>query len=455
MTLEYISLSELTENIEKGLKKALPREYWITAEISELTITSKGHCYLELIEKPKDSNTITAKIKATIWANNFTLIQAYFTNTTGIDLQPGLQILVKTSVEFHSVYGISLQITDIDPVYTIGEEEKQKREILIRLEQEGIITMNKDIPFPTIPQRIAVISSTQAAGYQDFINQLHNNPYSISYSTTLFPASMQGIETEQSIIKALDSIYEQESDFDIVVIIRGGGSKTDLRWFDNYNIAAHIAQFPLPVITGIGHDKDESIADIVAYESLKTPTAVADYILEFAIEMLATLENLQDTVITLFEKKLQESSMWIQTTSQKIMDVYKQYMTLSNSELENKKKDIFRSVQFIINQKNTDILIQQQKLQSRTSIVYNNYRNTLQNTEQTLKNTIILELQKLRQRTDILETKVSLHNPERILSQGYSITTNAKGEIIKDSNHVTKGDTIHTKLYKGTITSTI
>ncbi|HPH16555.1 MAG TPA: exodeoxyribonuclease VII large subunit, partial [Bacteroidales bacterium] len=264
---QHMTLSELAQAIESGIQSSLPDTYWVVAEISELSVNFKGHCYLELIEKPEKTDAVTAKIRATIWSYRYQLIHSYFAASTGLQLQAGLKILFSATVEFHAVYGLSLSITDIDPVYTIGEDEKQRNDILQRLHAEGVFSMNKDLEMPLFPQRLAVISSSQAAGYQDFCNQIDANQYNLRFTVTLFQASMQGVETEQSVVHALHEIFEREHEFDVVIIIRGGGAKADLRWFDNYTIAYHIAQFPLPVITGIGHDKDQSITDMVAHTS--------------------------------------------------------------------------------------------------------------------------------------------------------------------------------------------
>ena len=289
----HISLFELVQKIQQSIKSHMSNSYWITAEISELSVNTKGHCYLELVEKPKSAEHIIAKQRAIIWAQQFGMISAYFQSVTGVKLQAGLSILCCVTVEFHEIYGMSLSIIDIEPVYTIGEDERQRTEILARLESEGIVTMNHEVPFPDVPQKIAIISSPNAAGYQDFMKQLHANDYGIVFYSVLFPAIMQGIDVESSIIAALDKIYAYEDVFDAVVIIRGGGSKTDLRWFDSYRLASHIAQFPLPVIAGIGHDKDTSIVDIVAHTSLKTPTAVADFLIQSGAYVLQQITDLQ------------------------------------------------------------------------------------------------------------------------------------------------------------------
>ena len=284
---EKVTLTELQLIIRDSLYMALPDSYWVIAEISELKENNAGHCYLELIEKNPDDKNVRARIRAIIWSKRFRFLKAFFENSTGESLREGIRILVKAKIEYHELYGLSLIISDIDPAFTIGEMAVKRQLIIKRLEQDGVLSMNKELPFPLVPQRIAVISSKNAAGYSDFINHLNDNGFGYIFHTALFESSLQGTETEQSVISALDKIAINSQFFDVVVIIRGGGSQSDLSWFDNYNIAYHVTQFPLPVITGIGHEKDISITDMVASRALKTPTAVAD----FLIDSVAGTEN--------------------------------------------------------------------------------------------------------------------------------------------------------------------
>jgi exodeoxyribonuclease VII large subunit len=274
-----LSLYELLGGVKMSLKSSLPPAMWVTAEISELKVNYSGHCYLELIEKDTSGESIKAKARATIWASVFRMIQPYFESATRSKLATGMKVMVKASVEFHELYGFSLNITDIEPSYTVGEMALKKQEIINRLIAEGVFEMNKSLYIPDIPRRIAVVSSKTAAGFGDFMDQLLQNDFGYKFSVELFPAVMQGAEAEQSIIEALDAVFEQEALFDLVVIIRGGGSQSDLNCFNSYWLAYHICQFPLPVLTGIGHEQDETIADLVAHTRLKTPTAVAEFLI--------------------------------------------------------------------------------------------------------------------------------------------------------------------------------
>jgi len=263
-----LTLSELNERIRDALLEAFPGMVWVIAEVSELKENRSGHCYLELVEK--EGNEIVARSRATIWSYTYRMLKPYFETTTGQLFTQGIKILVQASVEYHPAYGLSLNIKDIDPTYTVGDMALQRKEIIDRLQKEGVFDMNRELNLPLVPQKIAVISSATAAGYQDFMNQLESNEYGFVFYTRLFEAFMQGAEAVPSIIRALERIFQYEDFFDAVVIIRGGGATADLSSFDNYELAINITQFPLPVITGIGHEKDDTIIDLVAHTRLKT-----------------------------------------------------------------------------------------------------------------------------------------------------------------------------------------
>ena len=289
--MHYFSLYELNQKIKSALSAELDPVYWLVAEIGEMRVGQNGHCYLDLVEKNGDF--LYAKIRATIWCNTFRGIGSWFESITGEQLRPGLKVLVQAEVKFHHLYGLSLNIKDIDAKFTLGERALKRQEVINQLIEDGVFEMNKGLTIPIVPQRIAVISSPAAAGFGDFIDQLEKNRYGYQFHFKLFKAKMQGNDAADSIIQALHQIFdlqEQSDCFDSVVIIRGGGAQVDLDCFDSYDVAAHVAQFPLPVITGIGHERDETVLDLIANTRKKTPTAVA----EFLIEMLQSYENLID-----------------------------------------------------------------------------------------------------------------------------------------------------------------
>jgi len=407
---EKLSLTELQLIIRDSLYLSLPQMFWIIAEISEISVNSSGHCYLELIEKHPDEKNVSARIKGIIWSSRYSFIKSFFENITGEYLKSGLKILVKAKVEYHELYGLSLIISDIDPAFTIGEMAIKRQLVIKMLEQEGVFSMNKEIDFPLLPQKIVIISSKSAAGYSDFINQLNGNSFGYVFYTALIETPMQGTETEQGVISALDKIAVNSTLFDLVVIIRGGGSQTDLSWFDSYNIAYHVTQFPLPVITGIGHEKDMSVTDMVANKSLKTPTAVADFI----IDAMSSAEN----------QLLEMSS--------EIRDLGKEYTSKAGLVAANHSSRLVSSAR---------------------SFSFNKVKAA----ERSIQSLIAFTLNSLnRNNTRLLGLENTLHilKPENVLQRGYTITS-LNGRILKKSIQLKKDDVIDTLFRDGTVSSIV
>lgn len=281
---EKLTLLDLQEKIKRGIEVAVPGAVWVTAEIGELNNHYSGHCYLDLIDYKEGGRGVAAKARGVIWSNVWRMLKPYFETTSGVRLEKGLHVLLKAQVSFSPVYGLSLNILDIDPSFTVGELELRRQKTIERLKGDGCMEMNPSLQLPALPRRIAVVSAETAAGYRDFMKQLHQNENGFRFFTELFAAQMQGDDAPQSIISALERIAERSDEFDVAIIIRGGGAAMDLVCFDDYNLALNIAQFPLPVITGIGHDHDFHIADMVAHTWLKTPTAVADFFVGIFVE---------------------------------------------------------------------------------------------------------------------------------------------------------------------------
>lgn len=448
MKSENLSLSELQSAIRDALYLSFPDFYWIKAEIAEIKENSAGHCYLELIEKSPDDKNIKARARGIIWNTRYRFLKAFFENATHETLRDGLKVLVKIKVEYHELYGLSLVISDIDPAFTLGEMAMKRQEIINRLMNEGIFDMNKELEFPLVPQRIAVISSKNAAGYTDFINELRKNKYAYYFKITLFDSILQGTETEQSIISALDKIALRSSHFDIVAIIRGGGSQADLSWFDSYNIAFHITQFPLPVITGIGHDKDVSVADMVSYFALKTPTAVAGYIIDAVAEIEEHIEDLG--------KRISEFSIAILEHQRHFLDSAAQILLPESSRLilqireglssrvmklgNNAREMIFRSALAL---KSTEV--------SMTTIPVAVIKNRRQQQETQIHDLQLYVNNIIKQTNELIHekgTRITLLDPREILKRGYSITT-LNGKIIKTIEGVSEGDEIETKFADG------
>ena len=307
-----LTLYSLNNIVRNAVADALPSRYWITGELSEVRETSAGHCYIELVQRDEVTDETIAKARGTVWARIYSLLRPYFLEQTGQAFAAGLKVLLQVTVTFHELYGYTLDVCDIEPAYTIGDIARQRQRIIKRLTDEGVIGLNKELALPALPQRIAVISSATAAGYGDFCDQLLNNRYGFVFYPRLFPAPMQGNTAEQGIIAALDDIAAEIDNWDAVVIIRGGGATSDLGCFDAYDLANNCAQFPLPIITGIGHLRDESVLDIVAHTSAKTPTAVADFFIHAMLVNDSKLTSLQSSIAASIAKLIESEKREIE-----------------------------------------------------------------------------------------------------------------------------------------------
>lgn len=288
--MKQYSLLELCEWIQDVVGNDMPDRYWVRAEIASMSV--RGHCYMELVEK-SENGILAAKMRATCWSNVYALLSAYFAQETGQSLHVGLQVLLEVSVEYHAVYGLSLNVWSIDPTYTLGDLAKQRQATILQLTEDGVMELQRALEVPSLPRRVAVISSADAAGYGDFCDQLKHNRFGFAFVTQLYPAVVQGDTAARSIINALGAIAAQEEEWDVVVIIRGGGASTDLSCFDDYMLASHCAQFPLPIVAGIGHTRDVSVVDMVVHTSVKTPTAAAEWLVERVAEQVERVGGLQ------------------------------------------------------------------------------------------------------------------------------------------------------------------
>jgi len=405
-----IRLSELQTGIQDILQEHYAEPFWVIGEISEISENISGHCYLDLVEKDEKSDRLVARVRGTIWANTYRMLKPYFETTTGKLLKRGIKILVQASVEYHAVYSLSLNIHDIDPSYTLGDLERKRKEIIARLEKEGVISMNRELPMPPVPQKVAVISSKTAAGYRDFTDQLSSNPNGYVFYTRLFPAVMQGDKAESSIISALDRIYYDGADFDLVAIVRGGGSKADLDCYDSYGLAYHITQFPLPVITGIGHEQDDTITDLVSHTRLKTPTAVAAFLIEALADFEALLETNRRRIVQLSDGLLANSRLKHQLLHQKITSAAGRHLAGLDEKL------------------------------SRLSVE--------------IRHTVMTYLEKQKSLLEKLDRIKTYVDPIQVLKLGYSISK-YQGRVIRETSGLKKGDMIETTLHKGKLNSTV
>jgi exodeoxyribonuclease VII large subunit len=451
---EKLSLTELQLIIKDSLYLALPDMYWVMAEISEIKENYNGHCYLELVEKHQDEISIRSRVKAVIWSSRFRFLKSFFENSTGESLREGLKILVRVKIEYHEIYGLSLVINDIDPAFTLGEMALKRQQILKKLEEEGVLTMNKDLDFPMVPQRIAVISSRNAAGYADFMKHLIENSYGYVFYTALIETPMQGNETEAGVIKALEKIAGHLEKFDLAVIIRGGGSQTDLSWFDNYNIAYYITQFPLPVITGIGHEKDLSVADIVAYRSLKTPTAVADYLIECMNNAENRLIEMSNDIIDKSRLKLEESKIRIDSSRLKLIPIARTLISEFKEELSGiiidmintGKEYIMRAGLFPANHKSRLISGTRSHLSVDSSLLTGRKQSLVSHSRSCLNN--------MNNKVAVHENSLKILDPENVLKRGYTITS-LNGKIIKKRIQLKKDDLINTRFSDGSVNSRV
>ena len=428
---ERLTLYELNCLVREVIDCEMPNEYWVEAELSECR-ESRGHCYMSLIQKDEKGATPIAKADAKCWASKWMMIRPYFERTTGQRLHPGMKVLLKVYAQFHEAFGFSWIVTDIDPTYTLGDMARKRQEIIRQLKEEGVFDLQKELSLPVFCQRIAVISSETAAGYGDFCNQLSENPYGFQFRTWLFPATMQGEEVERSIIAALNRINEACDKFDCVVIIRGGGATSDMSGFDTLALAENVANFPLPIITGIGHDRDESILDMVSHIRVKTPTAAAALLIDHLKHVLDTLEEAQGTIIHYAQQKLSTLQAQLSNISEAIPRLFSIVKTRQEARLDALYQRILSR-------------IQQRSVVSQAEMTQ---------LEQRLQTALERRITSERHRLEILEEKVHSLDPTLLLKRGYSITLH-NGKAVKDPKTLQKGDTIETRLAHGIIHSEI
>ena len=405
-----LSLLELNLAVKDVVNQGFNEAYWVRAETSDVRQNRNGHCYLEFIEKAHDGHSIVAKARATIWASTFRLLQSYFEEQTGQHFTSGITVLVRVTVSFHEAYGFALNVVDIDPSYTLGEIARNRAKVLKQLEEDGVLELNKELPLAEPLNRIAVISSKTAAGYEDFQSQLEHNSAGMIFYTKLFPAMMQGDKSEASIIAALENIYDHKELFDVVVIIRGGGASSDLSSFDSYELALNCANFPLPIVSGIGHERDVTVLDAVAHTRVKTPTAAAEFLVVRATATIDYLMSLQDRLV--------------QTTSSILEEEERQLNTWS--------KDIYHHSRSLLQTNSSTLLFLSEKLRSMVKHKLEREHFAIQR----------------------FEHFVSLSLPENMLKRGYSITMR-NGKVVKSTANLSEGDIITTQFIDGTVDSEI
>ncbi len=473
---ERLSLSELNGTVKKVLTASFNAPVWVVGEISELNVHSNGHCYLTLIEKGTTDDKIIAQARATIWSYTFRMLRPFFETTTGQQLTDGIKVLLHVSVEFHELYGFSLNVRNIDPIYTMGDMARKRREIIQRLTDEGVLTMNKELDLPLVPQKIAIISSPSAAGYEDFMEQLQRNKEGYHFYTRLFPAIMQGNQAEQSIVDALEKIYPYEDFFDLVVIIRGGGSQVDLSCFDNYNVAYHVTQFPLPVLTGIGHEKDDSIVDLVAHTRLKTPTAVAEFILHGVSAFEEQINLLEHRGIELTEERLEDEQSLLEELTREFSVVVRNLLMRKNNELMQKSWKFRQEVKLTLQRTDHRLGKKMQKMDFLVDHYFYTRHQKVARAQNMLDIAIPREivrrklklngyLEKLllvtnkqldreKHKIELAGQMAVLTDPGNLLKKGYTITT-INGKVVKDLSLLKKEELLKTLFFEGSVLSKI
>lgn len=426
-----LSLFELNSLVADVINTTMSRSYWVEAELSEVR-ENRGHCYMELIEKNENSNVPIARASAKCWSNIWSAIKPYFIRITGQQIRAGMKVMLQVHAQFHPQYGFSWIVDDINPEYTMGDMMRKRQEIIRQLKEEGVYDLQKELSLPLFAQRIAVISSATAAGYGDFCNQLENNELGLYFHVKLFPAIMQGDNVESSIIASLNHINNREEEFDCVVIIRGGGATADLSGFDTLGLAENVANFPLPIITGIGHERDESILDMVSYQRVKTPTAAAAYLINHLTSTLIRVENAQSTIIDYVKKALEIENMRIKHIGAQIPVLFSIVRTKQEARLESLFQRLFTASKELMKQSDFLLLSLQQRVQPA----------------------VRGRLSSEHHRLDVLEHRARLLDPTLLLKRGYSITLH-NGKAIHNANDLKIGDTITTLLEIGQIESKV
>jgi exodeoxyribonuclease VII large subunit len=409
MTEETLTLYDLNSLVRRGLEQCLPDDYWVSAELSDVRVNG-GHCYLEFVQKDPRGNQLVAKARGVIWSRVFNMLKPYFEERTGQAFTSGIKVLVNVSVTFHELYGYSLTVNDINPDYTLGDLARRRREIIEKLEAEGVLGLNKELPMPLLPQRVAVISSATAAGYGDFCNQLTNNPRGYAFRVELFQSIMQGTMVEESILSALDAINSRADEFDVVVIIRGGGATSDLSGFDTYLLAAACAQFSLPIITGIGHERDDTVLDMVAHTRVKTPTAAAELLIGCMDSAAEHLGDCADRIRRAVVNRINDEHRRLDSCRTRIPAMVVRRMSEEQLRLQSAGQNLRRAT---------------------SALLVNQHH-----------------------RLELLAQRLSDASPERLLKRGYTITMK-DGRPVKSASQLRNGDKIVTCMKDGEVRSTV
>ncbi len=425
------TLYELNSLVRQSIELTMKGEFWVEAELSEVRENS-GHCYMALVQKDESGNTPVARASAKCWRSSWLPLRHKFESVTGTRLCPGIKVLLKVYPQFHEAFGFSWIVVDIDPTYTLGDMARRRKEIIKILQDEGVLDLNKQIALPMFTQRIAVVSSETAAGYGDFCNQLERNQYGYKFHITLFPAIMQGEGVEDSVISALDKIYEREHRYDCVVIIRGGGATSDLSGFDSLALAENIANFPLPVIAGIGHERDETVVDVVAHQSVKTPTAAAAFLIDNLRNVDMHLIDIKQRIYNNAQMTMQAEKQQIARYTQIIPTLFSLVSSRQTARIDNLSHRFYSASQRLTDNRRKETIIAEDRVATAADRLISDEKH----------------------RIEMLSQRINALDPQLILERGYSITFH-NGKALMNSNTLVEGDVLETRLAKGKVVSTV
>lgn len=449
MSESYIKLSLLNQLIQEAVEGSFVEDVWLIAEIADIRTAASGHCYLELVEKKNDK--IVARMRANIWSFQYAKIASNFLNVTGKNLEKGMKVLLLAGVGFHELYGMSLVIKNVNPEYTLGDLERNKKEILDRLRREGMLEKNSRLEMNIIPKRIAIVSSESAAGYEDFMNQLTNNEKEYVFECTKFDAIMQGEKSSASVVQALQQIALRKVDFDVVVIIRGGGASLDLVAFDSYELAVEAANFPLPVISGIGHERDFSILDQVAHTRAKTPTAAAEFLIQQFDDFNEHIKELRDALIYNVRDRLRKEKNKETKYRSNFAFICQSFLNAKKEGVDEIRNAVaHKTEKYFLNRKNEEKVLAAALNVKAISLIQRSEVTLLRRKEQ-LKTSSKLLLEKEKMKLKMNAKSLNLVDPINVLQRGFVLVKNSSGRIVKSVQDVSVNEVLNVSFKDGSV----
>lgn len=453
--MESVSLKEYLSVVHRAISACVEPDVWVRAEVSELKVNGNGHCYLTLIEKEQSGRmNVCAKASAIIWANVYNMVASMFESVAHQPLQRGMNVLVRVSPNFHEAYGFSLIISDVDPTFTLGDMARKRQEVVDKLKADGVWDMNRELVLPDLPLRIAVISSETAAGFGDFINQLEQNPRQFKFAWRLFPAIMQGADAPASIMNALDQIFEVADQFDVVAIVRGGGASADMLAFDDYELASSCAQFPLPILSGVGHERDTCVVDMVAWQRCKTPTAVGAFLVDRAEMAYTRLCNAQQALADSVRRMLETENKRLEYSAVALSKSVPLTLMAENNKLASLTSALKMSVSSQCQDAKGQLDSVVVAFRSAVKVKLNGAQVQVEAQRKSLQHAVVALLAAQQGKLLLLDQKVNLLSPQSLLKKGYSLTLK-NGKIVRSVGDAQPGDVLETLLADGTVKSVV